>query len=254
MAQRGARDVVDLHHDTVDLVAEVVAVLLPPGAEGQHLVEAVHQVDLGIDRKPGPPQPAEGVRLTSGQIGGRVGWIARRLGTHLPHLVGPEREGAGGGNAGVLLAQRAGGRVPGVDEQLLAGFGLAPVEVGEGGDGHIDLTPHLEHLGDGSDDGVEALGDGGDGGDVGGHVLAGRAVTPRGGLHEPPVPVEQRDGQAVDLQLALEGGVLRHLFGHPVGPGPQLFRAESIVQAHHRHVVVDGRKQRRRRRPDLGGR
>ena len=70
MAQRGARDVeperplegevVDLDHHAVDLVVEVVAVLLPPGAEGEHLVEAVDQVDLGIDREPGAAEPGRG--------------------------------------------------------------------------------------------------------------------------------------------------------------------------------------------------
>ena len=79
MAQRGARDVdpelalqvevVDLDDDAVDLVVEVVAVLLPPGAERQHLVEAVHQVDLGVDREPGPAQPGQGGRLAGGQLG-----------------------------------------------------------------------------------------------------------------------------------------------------------------------------------------
>ena len=175
-------------------------------------------------------------------------------GSHLPHLVGPERQRPGGRHPRILLAQRSGRRVARVHEEPLAGLRLAPVEVVEGGDGHVDLAPHLEHLGERAGRRVEPLRDGGHGGDVGRHVLAGGAVPPGGRLHEPAVAVEEGDGQPVDLELALEGGVGRHLLPHTIGPGPQLLGTERVVQAHHRDVVDHGGEQRGRRRTDLGGR
>ena len=59
------REVVDLDHHPVDLVVEVVAVLLPPPAEGEDVVEAVDQGALGVDREAGAVQPGQG-----------VGWVA----------------------------------------------------------------------------------------------------------------------------------------------------------------------------------
>ena len=62
MAHRGAArgrpelslqgELVDLDHDAVDLVVEVVAVLLPVAAEGEHLVEAVDHLVSGFTGKP----------------------------------------------------------------------------------------------------------------------------------------------------------------------------------------------------------
>ncbi len=144
---------------------------------------------------------------STGTVGRRRPAIRSRL--ELAHLVGPEREGPAGGDRGVLLPQRAGGRVPRVDEQPLAGLGLAPVELLEGGDGHVDLAPHLDHLRWRADGPVEPIGDVGDGGHVGGDVLAGAPVPSGGGLDEPAVAVGEGDGQSVDLELADEGGVRR---------------------------------------------
>ena len=92
-----------------------------------------------------------------------------------------------------------------------------------------------------------------DGGHVGRDVLAGAPVAPGGRLHEPPVPVDEGDGQAVDLELADEGGVLGDLLGQPVGPGLELVGAEGVVQAHHRHPVGHRGEQGRGRRSDRRG-
>ncbi len=71
MAQRGAFDVdpstlalcerVDLHDDPVDLVAEVVAVLLPVPAVPVHGVDALEHPDLGVDGKAELPEVVERV-------------------------------------------------------------------------------------------------------------------------------------------------------------------------------------------------
>ena len=171
----------------------------------------------------------------------------------LADLVGPEREGPGGGDRRVLLAQGAGRRVARIDEEPLPGLGLAPIEVLEGGDRHVHLAPDLDHLRAAPLGGRKRVGDGGDGGHIGGDVLAGAPVPAGGGLDEPAVPVGERDGQAVDLELADEGGVGGDLLRQPVGPGLQLLGAEGVVEAHHRDPVINRREQRRGRSPDRRG-
>ena len=64
--RRAQREVVDLDHDAVDLVGEVVAVLLPVLAERVRRGEVVHHGDLGVDRE------AELARATPACRGGCV--------------------------------------------------------------------------------------------------------------------------------------------------------------------------------------
>ena len=173
---------------------------------------------------------------------------------HLPHLVGPERQGPGGRDGRVLLAQRAGGGVAGVHEQPLAGGLLAGVHGGEVGQGHVDLAPDLEQPGVWAGLGVERVGHGLDRGHVGRHVLAGHPVAPGGGLDEAPLLVGQRHGHAVDLGLAGEGQMLQvelgDLAAQALGPGPQVRLLEGVVEAHHGTPVPDGLEQPRGRRAD----
>src|SRR6202012_5815521 len=92
--------------------------------------------------------------------------------------------------------------------------------------------------------------DGGDGADVGRDVLTGAAVTSGGGAGQHAVPVDQVDGEPVDLQLA-QGGPLAAEPRGPVGPAAQVLVGEDVVQAEqplqvlHRgelggHVAVHG--------------
>ena len=162
----------------------------------------------------------------------------------LAQLVGPERQLAAGRDPRVLLAQRARGRVAGVDEQPLAGLLLAPVQLLERGDGHVDLAPHLEHV---RGAGRQPLGDDGDGGDVGGDVLADLAVAAGGGLHQAAALVAEAHGQPVDLELA--DVARRRTAEAPAdarAPRRELRPVEGVVQAHHRHAVDDGRERGRR--------
>ncbi len=110
--------VVDLHHHPVDLVVQLVAIGLPPSAELEDGVEPLDQGALRVDREPGPVQPGQGVRVGGGQLLGQ-GRGSRGAGLshgQLTHLVGPERQGPVGRDRGVLLTERAGRRVAGVDE------------------------------------------------------------------------------------------------------------------------------------------
>ena len=155
------------------------------------------------------------------------------------------------GDVRVLLAERAGGRVAGVDEEALPELGLAFVHGLELGDGHVDLAAHLEHVGIRSARFGQLLGHVLDGGDVGRHVLAGDTVAPGGRLDEPAPLVGQRHGHAVDLGLAREGERVQVEIGRlapqPLPPRPQLVLAEGVVEAHHRDPVAHLLEQARRR-------
>jgi hypothetical protein len=140
-------------------------------------------------------------------------------------------QGAGGGDPGVLLPQRAGRRVARVGEGGLARVQQRLVQLGERRDRHEHLAAHLQ---DGRVAGPgQASRDGGDGPDVRGDVLARPPVAPGGRLDQRAVPVHQVDGQPVDLQLAqvrADRGLARQP-GGPVGPAAQVLVGEHVVQA-----------------------
>src|SRR3546814_18373315 len=60
--------------------------------------------------------------------------------------MGEEPQRPRGGNGGILLAQRPGGCVARIGEDLAAGRLLPDVEGREIGLGHVDLAPHLEDV------------------------------------------------------------------------------------------------------------
>ena len=86
--------------------------------------------------------------------------------------------------------------------------------------------------------------------DVRGDVLAGAAVAAGGGPHQPAVPVDQRDRQPVDLELAQPAG-LRGLLLRPRRPGAQLVGVEHVAEAHQPLEVLDRREVGRVRAHDL---
>ena len=130
-------DVVDLHDDTVDLVAEVVAVLLPVLAVGEHVVERREHLHLGVHREPERAEERQ-------RLGVRG---ERRHALDLTELVRPERQVAVGGDRRVLLAQAARRGVARVHEQPRArGLGRL-VEPLEAGHRHVHLAADLEHVG-----------------------------------------------------------------------------------------------------------
>ena len=176
----------------------------------------------------------------------------------LAQLVAPEGEPPGGGDGGILLPQRPGRGVAGVDVGAQARLDLRGVEPLELGDGHVDLAAHLDHLGrPGGQPRRQHL----DGGHVGGHVLAGPPVAAGGGLHQAAALVADGHGQPVDLQLAHQPHLGRRVAQlgqaplQPIAPGPQLVGRDGVVERHHGHGVHDGGEGRRPpATDDLGGR
>ena len=137
---------------------------------------------------------------------------------------------------------------------------LALVQRDEGGGRHVDLAAHLDRRRDLLP--LELLGDGVDRLHVGGDVLADPAVAPGRAPDELAALVEERHGDAVDLQLAHVGDVARDVALHALAPRRQLVEREGVVERHHRHLVLDGGElrargaadllRRRVRRPQLG--
>ena len=232
------REVVDLHHDTVDVVVEIVAVLLPVTTERDDLLESVHHPHLGVHGKTERRDEIEGGAM--GVDGGPS--------HHLTELVGPHRQSTPRGDRRVLLAERTRGRVAGIDEQSLTRLVRLPVELVEHRDRHVDLAADLDHLG-GS--GGQPMGHVSDRADVGGDILADAPVTAGGGVHQLAALVAETHGQTVDLEFAHEpriGAVEPAL--EPLTPGTQLRLVHGVVEAHHRDGVLDRRERGRGRAAD----
>ncbi len=244
--QISLRGVVDLDHDTVDLVVQVVAMLLPQQAMIGDLVDRRESLHVFVRREAQLTDP--------GQRGG----MARELGTpdDLAELIRPERQLARGGLGRVLLPQASGGGVAGVDERFVASGDGALVQSFESRRAHVHLAAHFD---DGRHDSArwqsELVGNVGDRGHVGSDVFADLAVATSRRLHEDTVFVPDAHRESVELQLAHER---RHLTveppGHTVGPRAQFAAVHCVVEAHHRDAVGDGRERRADRPTDLRGR
>ena len=183
-----------------------------------------------------------------------VGLRLRRRGEPLaqPEAVADHRQGPGGGDPRVLLAQRAGRGVAGVGEHGPAGVPHRLVEPLEGLHGEEHLAAHLDP------GGHRVVGRAGqpvrhvaDRPDVGGDVLTGPAVAAGDSPDQPAALVEQVDRQAVDLELAQHRRVRDAVAGQPRPPALQLVVGEGVVQAHHRLEVVHGGELRGDRAADL---
>ena len=143
------------------------------------------------------------------------------------------------GDAGVLLAQRAGRGVARVGVGRLPRRDELGVELLERLDGEEHLTADL-------DPGrvvaaLELVRDALDRLDVVGHVLPRAPVAAGERAGEPALLVEEVHGQPVDLQLA-QIVVCRGagVAGHPRRPGGELLGREAVVETEHPLEVVDG--------------
>jgi hypothetical protein len=229
------RQLVDLGHYSVDLVAEVVAVLLPVAGEPVHARQVVDDADFRVDRK------AElGEELQRLVMAGELGPA-----DDLTELVRPEAQLTTGGDPRVLLAQAAGTRVPRIGEHRLTGLRGTLVERFEALDRHVHLAAHLDDLGRSAG---QLLGQCTDGGDVRSDIFADATVTTRRRLHELAAFVAKAHRQPVDLQLAHETrrGAAQPA-RHTIAPRSQLGLVHRIVEARHRHAVHDRREGCRKR-------
>jgi len=225
--------VVHLHHRAVDLVVEAVAALLPIQARARHRVDVLVRLHTGGHTEPVVAQPVEHLVLAL---------ELEPLGGADP--VAPHRERPRGGQLGVELAEGSGGGVARVRERGLAGFGAALVERREGRQRQVDLAADLEQR----RSILDPQRDRSDRAEVLGHVLADRAVAPRGPPHEDPVLVDQGDGQAVDLGLGhvVDRRLLDALLGQQPPraglPLAQLLLGAGVGQREHGQQVAHGRE------------
>ena len=203
--------------------------------EALDLLEGGQHLDLVGRRQPPRGQRLVGVRLR-----------LRLEASALADAVADHPERAGGGDSGVLLAQRARRCVARVGEDRLAGLGHRLVETLESLAGQEHLAPNLQQRGDG-----ELLGRGQpvghrrDGLDVRRDVLAGAAVTAGERPDQAALLVEQVDGQPVDLELAEQRRLLDAVARQSGVPGGELVAGERVVEALHPLQVVDRREFRR---------
>jgi hypothetical protein len=154
--------------------------------------------------------------------------------------VDDEPQRSRGGDPRILLPQRARGGIAGIREGRLALLHHRCVDIGEAGDREVDLAADLEPLRQVVP--VELLRDVGHRAHVGRDVLPRRPVAAGGRAHQPSALVQQRDRQAVDLELAQVARAGATLALDPLGPGGQLVAGERVVQALHPLQVVDRRE------------
>ena len=236
--------VVELEDDAVDLVDEVVAVGGVALDVGLALGASPHHGVVGGHRQPPAGQHLVPLVLPGGEP-------LPRCGGDRADPVGDHRQGPGGGDGGVLLAQRAGGRVAGVGEDLQEGGSVGlPLQIAgaallvEGLEvlgGEVDLSAHLEQGGVGVTG--QDQGDRGDGPHVAGDVLTGGAVAAGRGPGEDAVLVGQGHGQAVDLDLSGHGELVvtdPGLGDHALGPFLDLVEGEDVLKGVHALVVRGG--------------
>ena len=125
-------ETVDFVDDAVDVVVEIGAGLLDFAVESDELLDRMADLGERIGLEAAAGEPFDHAALA----------VGRQL-AHLAPGISEETERARGGDGGVLLAQRAGGRIARVGKDGVAGRLLPLVELEEIGLGHIDLAAHL---------------------------------------------------------------------------------------------------------------
>ena len=239
------RELVDLHHRAVDLVAQAVAPL------AQRLVVGLRRLDPAA-RHLAPVDPEAQLAQALEQLPVR---LHPELALALADAVREQLERARGGDLRVELAQGAGGRVAGVREQLETLRRALRVHGGEGGARHQHLPAHLEQRGHGV--AAQPQRQRAHGAQVVRDVFAGPAVA--AGRAEREGAGLEAQGHRHPVVLGL-GGVHQRLAAPQVAAHPsvergQVLRRQGVVERQHRHRMLDRPKARRRRPADpLGGR
>ncbi len=228
------RQVVELDHDAVDLVADVVAALDQPpvvvGDLGDGLDALRQIVDPEAPLAERPQRPP--LRLQP-RIAGQ-------------DVVDVDVERPRGGDAGVELAQRAGGGVARIGEGL-APLGDQPFVQGlEVLDVDDDLTAHGQKRRHRPVLGAQLQRHGGNGPHVGGDVLAPLPVAAGRGPGQGSLLVDQLDRGAVELGLEGVGELVAEQLPQPLVEPPHGLELGPRVEAQHRRVVLDGGQRRER--------
>ena len=220
-------EVVDLDDYAVGREGQLPPRLVPMVDEGVDLGDVV--ADAGLVRDLEAPL----ARLLEALPVGFEGQVVTR------QLIERAVEPAARHDSRGLLLEGPGRGVAGVGEERLAVRLALAVQAVERGVGHEDLPADFEVVGPSL--ASEAQGHRSHRADVCRHVVALRAVAARHGAQQAPVLVGQRDGRAVELQLA---DVVR-------GPGLALDAREELVEfverigvseREHGVAVADGRE------------
>ena len=170
--------------------------------------------------------------------------------------VGEEAQRPARRDRGIELAQRSGRRVARIGEHLLAGGLLRRVETAEVVVAEVDLAAHLDQVRHAL--ALQVMRDLLDRHDVGGDVLAFRAVAAGCGDRETAGLVSQRDREAVDLRLGREGerglGRERQEAAHALDEVADVLVGEGVAERQHRRAVAHLAEALGGRRPDAAGR
>ena len=218
--------VVHLVDHAVDVIAQAGALRLDPAVLRHKGFGAVGQNGQRVGLKPHVAQP-----LDRAKLGIRQG---RR---QIAPSIGKKAQGAGGGDAGIQLAQRPSGGVAGVGKDLVTIGRLPGVQRSEIGMGHIDLAAHLHHLRRAGD----VLGNIGNCAGIVGDVFAHRAIPARGRLHQHAPLIAQGQGQPVDLGLGRkgQGAAMAQKAADAVRKIGDVAVFKGIFQRQHRHGMGD---------------
>ena len=217
---------IHLHHHTVGLVAERVALGLEPRAVRDEVVECLAARRFWIGLEPGLAQRGERVPV-AGDVEPRRRAEVIEKGVERP----PRRD------RGILLTYGPGRGVAGVGEGRLARFFECAVHLLELGARHERLAAHLDlrQRGQGA---LQPHRQAADRPQIGRDVLAHAAVAAGGAAHEAPALVEQRDAEAVDLRLAhVREARARQRAVKPRLELPQVVGRRGVVEREHGRAV-----------------
>ena len=185
--------IVDLDHDPVDLVAEVVAMFLAIGAIRDDSVDRTEQADVRVDREP----------QRANQLQRLVMRTKSRPTDDLTNLIRPKRQTPTSRCSRIFLPKTAGGSIARIHERPRSRSQILVVELLEHSVRHVHLTANLQHIRCRT---REYVGNIGNRAHIASDVLTDFAVPTSRRLNETAMFVPQTHRQAVELQLGDKPG------------------------------------------------
>ena len=165
-------------------------------------------------------------------------------------VVRKELQPALGGDRGIQHADRSGGGVSGIDENLPAGLLLLPIHGLERFAGHQHFAAYFEgggQLGFLKKRRVHPEGNGANGSNVGRDILAGRTIAARDAAHQNSVFILQGNAEAIEFVLGYVFNFLAAAsLAHPAIEIAQRVVGKCVVEAQHRTRVAHRLKTRAR--------